>query len=129
MRSRRYADSVGYLSHEGLMTAVGSAVMDAVLAPGFLETVQARGAYVTKGLASISARHGLGEVRSRGLLIALDLKKDIAARVVEIARDAGLLLNGPRPNVLRFMPALNLSQDEADKMLALLDGALTKASQ
>ena len=110
-----------------LMAAVGSAVMDAVLAPGFLQTVEARGAYVTKGLASLSARHGLGEVRGRGLLIALDLNKEIAPRVVELARDAGLLLNAPRPNMLRFMPALNLSQDEADTMLKLLDGVLKQA--
>ncbi|HZM47471.1 MAG TPA: acetylornithine transaminase [Burkholderiales bacterium] len=122
-----HGDQGGTFNGNPLMAAVGNAVMEAVLAPGFLQTVEARGAYVTKGLAGLSARHGLGEVRGRGLLIALDLNKEIAPRVVELARDAGLLLNAPRPSMLRFMPALNLSQDEADTMLGMLDGVLKQA--
>jgi acetylornithine/N-succinyldiaminopimelate aminotransferase len=122
-----HGDQGGTFNGNPLMTAVGGAVMDAVLAPGFLETVEARGNYLTKGLAGLSARYGLGEVRGRGLLIALDLNKDIATRVVELARDAGLLLNAPRPSMLRFMPALNLAQDEADTMLRMLDDALKQA--
>lgn len=117
-------DQGGTFNGNPLMAAVGCAVMDAVLAPGFLEGVEARGAYLTEGLSSLSARHGLGEVRGRGLLVALDLKRDIASKVTEIARDAGLLLNAPRPNLLRLMPALNLSQQEIDTMLAILDGVL-----
>ena len=122
-----HGDQGGTYNGNPLMTAVGDAVMNAVLAPGFLKTVEERGVYLTKGLAGLSSRYGLGEVRGRGLLISLDLNRDIAARVVEVARDAGLLLNAPRPNMLRFMPALNLSQDEVDTMLGLLDGALKQA--
>jgi acetylornithine/N-succinyldiaminopimelate aminotransferase len=33
----------------------------------------------------------------------------------------GLLLNSPRPDLLRFMPALNLSIAEIDQMLEMLD--------
>jgi acetylornithine/N-succinyldiaminopimelate aminotransferase len=89
--------------------------------------VEARGAYLAKGLAELSARHALGEVRGRGLLLALDLKRDVAPKVVDLARDAGLLLNAPRPNLLRFMPALNLSREEIDTMLAMLEDALRPA--
>jgi acetylornithine/N-succinyldiaminopimelate aminotransferase len=106
------------------MAAVGCAIMDEVLAPGFLKEVQRRGAYLMNGLSALSARHDLGEVRGRGLLVALDLKKDIAAKVVELALGAGLLLNAPRPNLLRFMPALNLSTEETDTMLAMLEDVL-----
>ena len=87
----------------------------------------ARGAYLMKGLSNLSACHGLGEVRGRGLLVALDLKRDIASQVTDIAREAGLLLNAPRPNLLRLMPALNLSRQEIDTMLKMLDGALCRA--
>ena len=38
----------------------------------------------------------------------------------------GLLLNSPRPNLLRFMPALNVSVAEIDQMIGLLDGLLAK---
>ena len=50
----------------------------------------------------------------------------------EIARDlepAGLLLNSPRPDLLRFMPALNLSTDEIDLMLSLLSDVVPLAKK
>ena len=40
-------------------------------------------------------------------------------------RDLGLLLNAPRPNFLRFMPALNVTREEIDTMVSLLDQTLT----
>jgi acetylornithine/N-succinyldiaminopimelate aminotransferase len=122
-----HGDQGGTFNGNPLMTAVGCAVMAAVLAPGFLDGVAARGAYLMEGLSKLSARFGLGEVRGRGLLVALDLNQAIAPKVTEIARDAGLLLNAPRPNLLRFMPALNVSTEEIDAMLALLEGSLRRA--
>ncbi|KPK27947.1 MAG: acetylornithine aminotransferase [Betaproteobacteria bacterium SG8_40] len=124
-----HGDQGGTFNGNPLMAAVGSAVMDAVLAPSFLEGVTTRGTYLMKGLSELSARHGLGEVRGRGLLVALDLKIDIASTVTEIALEAGLLLNAPRPHLLRFMPALNVSQEEIDTMLAMLDDALRQTLQ
>ena len=119
-----HGDQGGTFNGNPLMAAVGCAIMAAMLAPGFLQAVQARGAHLMKGLSSLAARNGLGEVRGRGLLVALDLKQDIAPKVVEFARNAGLLLNAPRPNLLRFMPALNITNEEIDTMLTGLDGAL-----
>jgi acetylornithine/N-succinyldiaminopimelate aminotransferase len=78
-------------------------------------------------LQKISARHGLGEVRGRGLLLALDLKLPIAMSIVTQAFEAGLLLNAPRPDSLRFMPALNVSRAEIDEMIGQLDGILMKS--
>jgi acetylornithine/N-succinyldiaminopimelate aminotransferase len=121
-----HGDQGGTFNGNPLMAAVGCAVMDAVLAPGFLATVRERGAYLAHGLSALSERCGLGEVRGQGLLLALDLKRDVAARVVELARDDGLLLNAPRPNFLRFMPALNLTTGEIDTMLAMLERALAR---
>jgi acetylornithine/N-succinyldiaminopimelate aminotransferase len=121
-----HGDQGGTFNGNPLMTAVGCAVMDVMVSPGFLETVTARGAYLMKGLAALSARKSLGEVRGRGLLVALDLKRDIGSKVSDLARDNGLLLNSPRANLLRFMPALNLSQDEIDAMLGMLETALDR---
>jgi acetylornithine/N-succinyldiaminopimelate aminotransferase len=106
------------------MTAVGCAVMDKILEPGFLDGVVSRGLYLQAVLNGLSNRLDLGEVRGRGLLIALDLKRDIAPAVAEKARDAGLLLNAPRPGILRFMPALTVSTDEMDTMVSILEKIL-----
>jgi acetylornithine/N-succinyldiaminopimelate aminotransferase len=121
-----HGDQGGTFNGNPLMAAIGCAIMDAMLAPGFLQVVVARGTYLMNGLSALSQRHGLGEVRGRGLLVALELGKDIAPKVVELARDAGLLLNAPRPNLLRFMPALNVSKAEIDTMLATLEEMLEK---
>lgn len=121
-----HGDQGGTFNGNPLMTAVGCAIMDTVLEPGFLESVTALGVYLQNGLKKLSDHHHLGEVCGRGLLLALDLKQDIAPTVVEQARDAGLLLNAPRPNLLRFLPALNVTRQEIDAMLFILDGILNR---
>ncbi len=122
-------DQGGTFNGNPLSTSAGCAVMNTVLTPGFLDRVELLGSYLTRGLTELSARHGLGEVRGRGLLVALDLKRDIAEEVSNLARDAGLLLNAPRPNLLRFMPALNLTTDQIDLMLGMLDNVINKATK
>jgi acetylornithine/N-succinyldiaminopimelate aminotransferase len=119
-----HGDQGGTYNGNPLMTAVGGAVMDAILAPGFLHGVTQRGRQLTDGLKKLAAKHSLGEVRGRGLLVALDLGRDVGAKIVEAAREAGLLLNSPRPATLRFMPALTVSAGEIDEMLGTLDGLL-----
>jgi len=107
-----------------LMAAVGLAVIDTVAQPSFLATVRERGAQLERGLANLIERRRLAGQRGRGLLRALDLGKPVASQVVDRARGLepdGLLLNAPRPHLLRFMPALNVGAAEMQQMLDLLD--------
>ncbi len=122
-----HGDQGGTYCGNPLMTAVGVAVMEALLAPGFLEGVKAQGRMLAARLESLSSRHGLGAVRGAGLLLALDLGRAIGGRVVELARERGLLVNSPRPHLLRFMPALNVTGDEIEAMVAILDDAIAAA--
>jgi acetylornithine/N-succinyldiaminopimelate aminotransferase len=78
------------------------------------------GEYFRNRLEEFSAAKGLGEVRGRGLLLALSLGREAAEGVVERALGEGLLLNAPRPDTLRFMPALTVSREEIDGMVAVL---------
>ena len=119
-----YGDQGGTFCGNPIMAAVGCAIMDAVTAPGFLERVTVAGERLGNGLRALSQRHGCGEVRGRGLLRALNLKRDDAAEVVDRAMAEGLLLNAPRPDSLRFMPALTVSDEEIDRMLDILDSVL-----
>jgi acetylornithine/N-succinyldiaminopimelate aminotransferase len=43
---------------------------------------------------------------------------------VDTALERGLLINAPRADALRFMPALTVTRDEVDRMLALLEVCL-----
>ena len=117
-------DQGGTFNGNPLMTAVGCAVMQALLAPGFLDGVARKGSYLRLRLEQLAAKRGLGEVRGKGLLLALELGADAGPQLVERARDRGLLLNSPRPSVLRFMPALNVDDADIDTMVAQLDALL-----
>ncbi|VVE26256.1 Acetylornithine aminotransferase [Pandoraea communis] len=122
-------DQGGTYNGNPLMCAVGLAVMRTVSAPGFLEFVRAQADYLSAGLQHLSSRYGGEGERGAGLLRALLLGRDIGPQLVEAARDMtpdGLLLNSARPNLLRFMPALNVSRDEIDQMLSMLDALLAK---
>jgi acetylornithine/N-succinyldiaminopimelate aminotransferase len=120
-------DQGGTFNGNPLMCAAGIAVLDEIGKPSFLKSVTEAGLYLESELQKISARHGLGEVRGRGLLLALDLKLPIAMSIVTQAFEAGLLLNAPRPDSLRFMPALNVNRAEIDEMIGQLDAILTKS--
>ena len=103
------------------------AVLDQVSQPAFLKSAVDSGLYLESELQRLSARHGLGEIRGRGLLLALDLKLPIGASIVAQAFAAGVLINSPQPDALRFMPALNVTREEISAMIECLDGILTKA--
>lgn len=117
-------DQGGTFNGSALMTAVGSVVFDIISQPDFLAEVVAKGDYLRHGLTVLSQRLGHGEVRGDGLLVGWVLKTDTAADVVQRLFERGLLVNAPRPNVLRFMPALNVTRAEIDQMLTLLAEAV-----
>ncbi|HEY2211219.1 MAG TPA: acetylornithine transaminase [Bradyrhizobium sp.] len=121
-----HGDQGGTFNGNPLMCAAGLAVLEQVSQPGFLRSVVDTGLYLESELQRMSARHGLGEVRGRGLLLALDLKHPIAGSIVAEAFEDGVLLNAPRSDALRFMAALNVTKGEIAAMIDCLDAILTK---
>jgi acetylornithine/N-succinyldiaminopimelate aminotransferase len=120
-----HGDQGGTFNGNPLMCAVGLAVLEQVASPAFLKATVEAGLFLESQLQRLSARHGLGEVRGRGLLLALDLKRPIGASIVAQAFEAGVLLNSPQPDALRFMPALNVTRDEISTMVDCLDTIFT----
>lgn len=122
-----HGDQGGTYNGNPLMAAVGVAVFDALAAPGFMEAVNARAKQLSEGLLALSAKYGMKGERGMGLLRALVMDRDDGPAIVEAARNLtpnGLLLNAPRGNLLRFMPALNVTAEEIDTMLEQLDGLI-----
>jgi 4-aminobutyrate aminotransferase-like enzyme/Ser/Thr protein kinase RdoA (MazF antagonist) len=77
----------------------------------------------------LDALRGLevGEVRGRGLLVGVELESaELAERVVDEMRDAGVLINrtGPRGNVLKIRPPLVFTSEHADLLLEAIRAAL-----
>ncbi|CUI98657.1 acetylornithine transaminase [Achromobacter xylosoxidans] len=124
-----HGDQGGTYNGNPLMAAVGVAVFDALAAPGFIEAVNARAKQLSEGLLALSAKYGMKGERGMGLLRALIMDRDDGPAIVEAARNLtpnGLLLNAPRGNLLRFMPALNVTAEEIDTMLTQLDGLIAQ---
>jgi acetylornithine/N-succinyldiaminopimelate aminotransferase len=120
-------DQGGTFCGNPLMAAVGLAVLGEVCSAGFLHTVRQRADQLSQGLQRIAREHGLPGERGAGLLRALMLPDERAEAIVDAARELGpqgLLLNAPRPHLLRFMPALNISAGEIEQALEMLRAAL-----
>jgi acetylornithine/N-succinyldiaminopimelate aminotransferase len=109
-----------------LLPAVCSAVLATVIRPSFLDEVAGKGACLKSRLSDLSRLLGEGEVRGEGLSFGWVLTRADVGRVVQNAFKRGLLLNAPRPNILRFMPALNVSVEGIERMLSILEGVLTE---
>lgn len=113
-------DQGGTYCGNPLVCAAGVAVMHSLLENGFLENSRVKGEELAVGLRAISKEFRLGEVRGDGMLLALELGGNDGTQVVKLAREAGLLLNSPRPHLLRFMPALNTTSSEIAEGLEIL---------
>ena len=122
-----HGDQGGTFNGNLLMCAAGLAVLEHVSQPQFLKSATDAGLFLESELQKLSARHGLGEVRGRGLLLALDLKLPIGPAIVAEALADGVLINSPQPDALRFMPALNVTREEISLMIDCLDTILVKA--
>lgn len=108
-----------------LMTAVASTILDALLEPDFLPQVQERSRQLRAVLENLSRQFGLGGVRGKGLLLALDTGTRDAAAIAKACFERGLLINAPQAHTLRFMPALNVSDTETGQMVTILGTVLS----
>jgi acetylornithine/N-succinyldiaminopimelate aminotransferase len=106
-----------------LACAAANAVLDVVLADGFLDHVRAMSDALMPRLHELQAAYPdlISEVRGQGLLLGLRLappNTDIAARLLE----RGLITVPAGDNVLRLMPPLIIEQAQIDEALSILDG-------
>lgn len=70
----------------------------------------------------------VNEVRGRGLLLAVGLDRDCAAEIVAACRGRGLLVNNVRPNAIRLMPPLNVTDDEIDRACDIIEASVASLS-
>ncbi|MCL2428976.1 MAG: acetylornithine transaminase [Alphaproteobacteria bacterium] len=119
-----HGDQGGTFNGSPLMCAAGLAVVREVSSQSFLDGVTATAELLAAALGKLSRQHRLGEVRGRGLLQALALGKPVAPDIAARAFAAGLLVNAPRPDLLRFMPSLTVTEGEIETMIAILRDVL-----
>ncbi|MEV8555865.1 acetylornithine transaminase [Streptomyces sp. NPDC051917] len=107
--------------------AAGLAVLDTIAHEGLLENVKRQGEKLREGIEGLG--HPLIDfVRGAGLLLGIVLTGPHAPQVQQAAQEAGFLVNAPAPDVVRLMPPLNLTDDEAGAFLRALPGILDAAN-
>ncbi|WP_067864089.1 acetylornithine transaminase [Nocardia shimofusensis] len=107
--------------------AAALAVLRTIDEEGLLAHVESVGKRLSDGIAVLE--HPLVDhVRGAGLLIGIALTDNVSAEVEARAREAGYLINAPKPNVLRLAPPLVLTETQAENFVADLPGILDAAA-
>ncbi len=104
-----------------LVCAVASATLKFIIDNNIPEKVKQVGQYFISQLTNLKQQFDfITDVRGRGLLIALEFSNDIGEAVTLACLRKGLLVNQVKPNALRFMPPLIITQKEVDQALNIL---------
>tara|TARA_R110002094_G_scaffold48104_7_gene59587 strand:- start:1102 stop:2283 length:1182 start_codon:yes stop_codon:yes gene_type:complete len=133
MASERVAAAMTAGSHgttyggNPLAMAAGNAVLDIVLAPGFMENVEKTSKRFKVGLERLVARYPrlLAETRGKGLMLGLQCQITNGDLVKKLM-DHGLLSVPAGDNVVRFVPPLTITTTEVDEALEILETALSE---
>jgi acetylornithine/N-succinyldiaminopimelate aminotransferase len=110
-----------------LAMAAGNAVLDVVLAPGFLDRVRKTSIVLKQRLAELKDRHPgiIAEVRGEGLLIGLRLEIPNGDLVNEL-RSERLLTVAAGDNVVRLLPPLISGEAEIAEAVSIIDRVCTR---
>ena len=128
----RYFNTFG---GNAVAAATAMAVLKVIEEEGLLTNVADAGAHFRAGLDALATRHSaLGQVRSAGLFLAVDIQSDgqpdpaRAARLVNALRQERILISasGPKGDALKIRPPLVFSKDNADFFLDRFDAILRR---
>jgi acetylornithine/N-succinyldiaminopimelate aminotransferase len=105
-----------------LAMAVGNAVLDVVLAPGFIENVGQIALRLKQSLAELKDKYPdvIAEIRGEGLMLGLKLHT-LNTEFVNEARAHGLLVVGAGDNVVRLLPPLIITEADVAEAVSRLD--------
>jgi acetylornithine/N-succinyldiaminopimelate aminotransferase len=113
-----------------LAAAVGNAVLDVMLKPGFFDHVQKMSLLLKQKLASVIDRYPgvVNEVRGDGLLIGIKAVVP-AGDVINALRDEKLLTVAAGDNVVRFLPPLVVGEAEIEDAVSRLERACARIAR
>jgi acetylornithine aminotransferase len=99
-----------------VVAAAALAVLDLLEAPGLFDQVEELGQRLEAWLRGLVDAGVGSEVRRLGLMAAVDLRAGEAKQVASDALAAGILLNATSDTTLRFLPPLNVTPEEIDRV-------------
>ncbi len=133
--TEKAAAGMGYGSHGStyggnpLGCALGVAVIERLCAPGFLQSVQEKGALLKSELEKLRSKFPnlIDEIRGRGLFAGIRLSENAPSprEFAESASAAGLIIIPASDRTVRLLPALNITKTDLREGIALLEQVLT----
>ena len=109
-----------------LVCAAAYATLKYIIDNNVVENVRRVGQYFINKLNGLKQKYQfITDVRGRGLLLAMEFDREIAADLLNACLENGLLVNRVKPNALRFMPPLIIGNGEVDEAISILDKALS----
>ncbi len=112
-----------------LACAAGYAVTSYIIANNIPKNAEQQGQYFLMKLNELKKKYPfISDCRGRGLLIAVELDRDIAEAVMYACLSRGLLINYLKPNILRIIPPLIINSAEIDEGIGILEEALSSIS-
>jgi len=113
-----------------LMSAAAYAVLKFIIdkdIPGYAAEM---GTLLAGGLIRLKEKYAIvKDVRGKGLLLAMGFKDDISLDIMQKCMDRGLLVNNVKPDAIRLMPPLIVSEKDISQALHILDNVLKEREQ
>ncbi|ODT81321.1 MAG: acetylornithine transaminase [Pelagibacterium sp. SCN 64-44] len=108
-----------------LACTVGNAVLDRILAPGFLDNVNAMGQRLAWHLQQLAQKYPdyVLELRGKGLLAGIKITPPVRDFVARLRDDHQLLTIGAGDNVLRLLPPLIVSEADIEEAMGKIGAA------
>ncbi|MFQ6022896.1 MAG: aspartate aminotransferase family protein [Acidiferrobacterales bacterium] len=135
LAGRKVADTLQFGSHgttfggNPVVAAVARVVLRTINTPELLANVQRQGHVLQTHLRELNQSLRLyGEIRAKGLMVGAELRGDWQGKseqLMEQCRLHGLLVLQAGPNVMRFLPPLNITDEELRVGLERLESTLT----
>jgi len=108
-----------------LVCAAAYATLKYIIGHDIPGKVKRVGNYFMARLNSLKQQFDLiTDVRGRGLLIALEFDSEIAEEITMACLERGLLVNEVKPDAIRFIPPLIITEEEVNKAISILENTL-----
>jgi len=113
-----------------LACAAGYATLKFIIENDIPDEVDENGAYLISELEKLKSKFAfIVEVRGRGLLVAVQFDRELSDKVTRACMERRLLLNAVKPDALRFMPPLNITREDINEAMGILDSVLAEVGK
>ena len=131
LASEKYSDTLGPGEHGStfggnpVACAAGLAAVKQIAAPGFLDSVAAKGKMLYGELTKLKDKYpvSIGRISGIGLMTGVEILQR-SAELTELFFKKNILVNMTSGNILRLLPPLTISEDEIKEFLCAFDSVL-----